>query len=141
MSAVTIDTTTTTTKAGILSRPVWQVGLAATVLAAVAAEAFAAVARSLDVPMEVGGEAIPGGGYATVTLMWGVLGTIAAVVLARKASRAATIFGVGAVVLAVLSFGMPFMDDATAATRVALNLDHALVAAIIITPITRRLAR
>jgi Family of unknown function (DUF6069) len=41
----------------------------------------------------------------------------------------------------VLSFALPFTTPATAATRVALEMSHVLVAAIVIPPITRRLAR
>jgi hypothetical protein len=150
MTAITVDTSTTNTTNTTVNptssvstkvRPVWQVGVAATVLAAVTVEAFGALARGLDVPLKVDGEAIPGGGFLTVTLMWGLIGTIGAVVLARKSRHAARIYaGAAIVVFAGLSV-MPFVYEATAATRVTLELSHLLVAAIIVPVVTRRLAQ
>src|SRR5207244_8738466 len=48
---------------------------------------FAAVARALDVPLKIAGESIPLAGFAQLTFVAAIIGTILAVVLARRASR------------------------------------------------------
>ena len=87
---------------------VWQVGVLASVAAAVATELFALGAEAIDIPMEVDGEEIPFGGFAMITLLWSVVGTVLAVALARWAKSPARTFVVTTVVLTLLSLVFPF---------------------------------
>jgi len=120
--------------------PVWRVGAAASIVAAVATTLFAVAARAIDVPLEIEDERIPSLGFAFLTLLWSVVGIILAVVLARKAKRPARTFLVTTVALTVLSFVPIVTADATTATQVTLALSHLLAAAIVIPALAARLS-
>ena len=116
--------------------PVWRVGALATLGGAIVTEAFSLLARAIDIPMaaaDPGADAakdIPVGGFAM------------AVVLARRARRPAHTFAVTTVALTVLSLLGPILATHTAtATRSVLFVAHIIAAAIVIPPITRRLAQ
>ena len=148
-------TTIATTPAPTVSRhtfltsaPVWRVGAAASVLAAVATEIYARLADAAGVSLLVGGfgadhaEPIPVGGFATATLMWAAIGTILAVVLARRAARPARTWVRTTVVLTVASFAPSVLTGSTAAsTKVLLCTAHVLAAAIVIPMVALRLSR
>ena len=120
---------------------VWQVGVLASVAAAIATELFALGAEAIDIPMEVDGEEIPFGGFAMITLLWSVVGTVLAVALARWAKRPARTFVVTTVVLTLLSLIFPLTArDTDTATQVTLALSHLLAAAIVIPALALRLA-
>ena len=120
---------------------VWQVGVLASVAAAIATELFALGAEAIDIPMEVDGEEIPFGGFAIITLLWSVVGTVLAVALARWAKRPARTFVVTTVVLTLLSLIFPLTArDTDTATQVTLALSHLLAAAIVIPALALRLA-
>ena len=136
----TLESTTTPS-------PVWRVGALATVLGAAVTEAFALAARAVDVPMyaaDPGADAakeIGVGGFGMAVVMWAGLGVLLAVVLARRAKQPARTFAVTAVVLTALSLlGPIFAAHTTTATKVVLFAAHLIAAAIVIPPITRRLA-
>lgn len=142
--------TTTTAHTGIdtiaARKPIWVVGAASGAVAAVAAMLVAAVARAADVPLRIAekkgeaAEAIPLGGFATVTLASTAVGVVLAIALARWAKRPARTFVVTTVVLTAISFAGPFaLGHATTATRVVLELTHVVAAAIVIPALAIRL--
>ena len=137
-----------TLRSALATRPVWLVGVAATVVAAVATALVAVVAKAADVPLQVvpsngeGLETIPASGFATMTLVGGAIGTVLALALARWAKRPARTFVVVTVVLTVVSLASPLIaEDATTATRLVLELAHVVAAAIVIPTIAYRMAR
>jgi hypothetical protein len=125
----------------LMQMRVWQVGVLASVAAAIATEVFALGAEAIDIPREVDGEEIPFGGFAMITLLWSAVGTVFAVALARWAKRPARTFVVTTVVLTLLSLVFPFTArDTDTATQVALALSHLVAAAIVIPALALRLA-
>jgi hypothetical protein len=131
----------------VATKPVWLVGVAATVVGAVATALVAVVAKAADVPLEIAAsdgdlEAIPAAGFATMVLAAGAVGTLIALALSRWAKRPARTFLVVTVALTVASFASPLIaEDATTATRLVLELTHVVAAALIIPPIAYRLAQ
>ncbi|MEU0195686.1 DUF6069 family protein [Streptomyces afghaniensis] len=134
--------------AGFLStRPVWLVGVLATLAGAVVTEAFALVARAAGVPMEAAGPGtgeaaeIPVGGFGGGVVFWSVAGIVLAVVLARWAKRPARTFTVTTVVLTALSLAGPALAPHTAtSTQIVLAVSHVVAAAVIIPLVARRLS-
>ncbi len=148
ISTPSLAATDTSDRTGLVAKPVWMVGLAATVAGAVVTALFAVVADAVGVPLEVASESggtpetIPAAGFATMVLAAGVIGTLLAVALDRWAKRPARTFVVVAGVLAALSMASPFMaQEATTATRIALGLSHVVASAVIIPTIANRLPR
>ena len=146
----TINPTLTSTPSRIDSpkTPVWRVGAAAGVVAAVATTLVAAVAKAIDIPMMAApktaevGRVIPMSGYAMGTLMCTAIGIILAVVLARRAKRPAATFVVVTSILTVLSMAGPITTGhATTATRLVLGLTHVVAAAIVIPALAHRLSQ
>ncbi|MGC5038740.1 MULTISPECIES: DUF6069 family protein [unclassified Streptomyces] len=150
MSATTPQTRTapTTSAGGFLqARPVWLVGVLATLAGAVVTEAFALVTRAAGVPMEAAspgaGEAaeIPVGGFFGGVVFWSVAGIVLAVALARWARRPARTFTVTTVALTVLSLAGPAVAPHTAvSTQVVLAVSHLVAAAVIVPLLARRLS-
>ncbi|MEU0164852.1 DUF6069 family protein [Streptomyces iakyrus] len=136
------------TESGLLStRPVWLVGILATLAGAVVTEAFALVARAAGVPMEAaspGAEEaaeIPVGGFFGGVLFWSVAGIVLAVVLARWAKRPARTFTVTTVALTALSLAGPAVAPHTAtSTQIVLAASHVVAAAVVVPLLARRLA-
>jgi len=122
------------------SRKLWRTGAGAGLAAGAATVVFAAVVDAMGVPLEVGGEQIPLLGFAQLTFVVTMIGTLLAVVLACRAQDPQRTFVRTTVVLTVLSFVPDVTADATTATRVALALSHVVAAAIVIPIIARRLA-
>jgi hypothetical protein len=120
---------------------VWRVGAVAGVGAAVANFAIAIVARAADIPLELGGEAIPALGFAQVTLMCAVLGIGLAAVFARTSRHARRAFTVTATALTVASLVPPLLVDASTATRLVLELTHLVAAVIVVPTLASRLNR
>src|SRR5687767_10022999 len=124
MSTTTTVTATATSadrapalRSALATRPVWLVGVASTVLAAVVTALVAVVARAADVPLQVApgsGEApetIPASGFATMVLIMGAIGVVLALALARWAKRPARTFVVVTVVLTIVSFAGPLIAE------------------------------
>jgi Family of unknown function (DUF6069) len=132
----------------LATRPLWLVGLAATVAGAAVTALVAAVARAADVPLEVASssdaapEAIPVSGVAVLVVICGIAGVVMALGTNRWATRPARAFLVATTVLTAVSLVAPLIaENATTATRVVLELAHLVAAAIIIPPIAYRLAQ
>src|SRR4051812_21423701 len=100
MTAITVPTTTAnrSTRTVDTPKPVWLVGAAAGVVAAVAATLVAVAAMAADVPMKAApktaevGRAIPLNGYAFGVLIGTAIGIALAMLLAWKAKRPARTF-------------------------------------------------
>ncbi|MGI5371932.1 DUF6069 family protein [Streptomyces iakyrus] len=147
MSVTTPQTQAPRTESGLLAtRPVWLVGILATLAGAVATEAFALVARAAGVPMEAASPGateaaeIPVGGFFGGVLFWSVAGIVLAVVLARWAERPARTFTVTTVALTALSLAGPAVAPHTAtSTQIVLAASHVVAAAVVVPLLARRL--
>ncbi|MEV6587361.1 DUF6069 family protein [Streptomyces acidicola] len=131
----------------LAARPVWLVGVLATLAGAVVTEAFALFARAAGVPMDAaspGAEEaaeIPVGGFAGGVVFWSVAGIILAVALARWARRPARTFTVTTVALTALSLAGPAVAPHTAtSTQIVLAMSHVVAAAVIIPTLAQRLS-
>jgi hypothetical protein len=131
----------------LATRPVWLVGVLATLAGAVVTEVFALGARAVGVPMDVAGPGeaeaaeIPVGGFAGGVLFWSIAGIVLAVALARWARRPARTFVVITVVLTALSLVGPAVAPHTAtSTQIVLALSHVVAAAVIIPALALRLS-
>ncbi|MGW3989543.1 DUF6069 family protein [Streptomyces sp. NPDC004830] len=131
----------------LATRPVWLVGLLATLAGAVVTELFALAARAAGVPMEAASPGakeaapIPVGGFFGGVLFWSVAGIVLAVVLARWARRPARTFTVTTVALTVLSLAGPVVAPHTAlSTQAVLAVSHLVAAAVIIPALAGRLS-
>lgn len=131
----------------LATRPVWLVGVLATLAGAVVTEAFALGARTVGVPMDAASPGakeaaeIPLGGFAGGVLFWSVAGIILAVALARWARRPASTFTVTTVGLTALSLAGPALAPHTAtSTQIVLAVSHVVAAAVIISVLAQRLS-
>ncbi len=142
MTATTTFTAPTTRPPTLQSRttaPVWRTGIAAGISASVATAAFAVLARSIDVPLKVAGSSIPLLGFAEVTFVAAIIGTVLAVQLSRRAHRPRHTFVITTIVLTFASIGPDVLADAHTATKVALMLSHVVAAAVVIPALASRL--
>ncbi len=133
------STQRTTAPAGT-SRRLWKTGAVAGVTAAVATTGFAALAQAADVSLKVSGQAIPVLGFGQLTLVGALLGTILAVVLARRATRPRRTFVIATMTLTALSILPDVTADASSATKLALVASHLIAAAIIVSALASRLS-
>jgi uncharacterized membrane protein len=138
-TTLTAPTTRPPTLQSGTAAPVWRAGTAAGIAASVATGAFAALARSIDVPLRVAGSPIPLPGFAEVTFVAAVIGTVLAVRLSRRANRPRHTFVITTIVLTFASFVPDVLADAHTATKVALALSHVVAAAIVIPALASRL--
>ena len=132
----------------VVARPVWLTSALAFLAAAVATELYGLVARAAGIPMAAGN---PGGDVATpitvgvfamATLLVGIVATVVATVIARRASNPAGTYLRMAVILAVASCAAPLSAGDTAlSTKLMLCGGHVVAAAIVIPVVTRRLGR
>jgi hypothetical protein len=120
-------------------RQIWKTGLLAGAGAAIATSAYAAVVHAAGVSFEIKGEAIPVLGFAQLTFVGAIVGTVLAVVINRKAQHPARTFVRTTVALTVLSFVPDVLADASTSTRIALVLSHVVAAAIVIPALASRL--
>jgi hypothetical protein len=120
-------------------RPLWQVGLAAALVAAVAGVLVYVAARSAGVPMEL--TEVFENRFARMPVMnmaWaalldgGLTGTVLAAACRRWARRPRNTFVALAIIGLLASFLYPVTSDATTATKVVLSISHVVVAAIIV---------
>lgn len=146
--SITATQTRTSIHSSLSHRPVWLVGIVATLAGAVVTEAFALGARAAGVPMDAASPGakeaaeIPVGGFAGGVLFWAVAGIVLAVVLARWARRPARTFTVTTVALTALSLVGPAVAPHTAtSTQIVLAVSHVVAAAVIIPVLARRLAQ
>ena len=120
-------------------RPLWQVGLAAAVVAAAASVAVYAAGRAAGVPMaltevfEDKFARMPVANMVFAALLEGGLaGTVLAAACRRWAPRPRVWFLALAAVGLVASFALPITSDGSTATKVVLSISHVVVAAIIV---------
>src|ERR1700712_2701830 len=101
MTATTTLTapTTGTTRPSASTKHLWKTGLTAGVVASVATVAVAGIAKAIDVPIEVGGKAIPLLGFAQLTFVGAIIGTLLAVVLSHRVNRPQRTFVITTVTL------------------------------------------
>ncbi|GGK44491.1 DUF6069 family protein [Streptomyces flaveus] len=132
----------------LATRPVWLVGVLATLAGAVVTEVFALIARGAGVSMDAASPGakeaaeIPVGGFAGGVVFWSIAGIVLAVVLARWAKRPARTFVVITVALTALSMAGPAAAPHTAtSTQIVLAVSHVVAAAVIIPVLARRLAQ
>jgi Family of unknown function (DUF6069) len=121
-------------------RPVWKIGAVAGLSASVATFGYAALARALDVPLEVGGQSIPLIGFAQLTLVASIVGTVLAVTLSRRAGRPRRVFLTTTIGLTFVSVVPDVVVDAHTATKLVLALSHLVAAAIVIPALASRLS-
>lgn len=117
----------------------WPLAVVAVVAAAAATTAVAAFARGIDVPVAVEDEPIPLAGFATMTVLWSVVGIVMAAGMARWARHPRSLFIITTVILTALSCIPSLTADADTATRVVLTSTHLVAAAIVIPALSRLL--
>jgi hypothetical protein len=129
-------------------RPLWQVGLAAALVAAAASILVYVAARAIGVPMEL--TEVFEDHFARMPVLnmaWGALleggiaGTLLAAVCRRWASRPRPAFLALTTVGLIASFAFPVFSDASTATKVVLSISHVVVAAIIVPALALALPR
>lgn len=120
-------------------RPLWQVGLASALVAAVAGIIVYVAARAAGVPMEL--TEVFEDKFARMPMMnmaWaalldgGTVGTVLAVACRRWASRPRSYFVTLAMIGLIGSLALPIVSDASTATKVVLSISHVVVAIIIV---------
>jgi hypothetical protein len=144
MTTTQIRTSTSTTTAPVAARrPVWKQGVAASVGAAVATTAIAALASADGVSFatEPGGPGIPPLGFAQLTLIFSLIGVGIAAVMARKARRPRSTFVRTAVALTALSVVPDLTFGFDTPSAVSLITAHTVAAAIVVPTLTGRLSR
>jgi hypothetical protein len=128
--------------AGDATRParVGRTGIVGGLTASVATVAVAAIAHGAGVTLEVSGSRIPLAGFAEVTFVAAMIGTLLAAVATRRAARPRRTFLVTTVALTVLSFVPDLTAHAHVATKGTLLLTHVVAAAIVIPALASRLS-
>lgn len=121
--------------------PIWRTGAIAGLVAAGAVTVVAAVARALDVGLEIEGEAIPLAGFAQTTVISVLIGLVLAGVLARRARHPQATFARTTIALTAVSCVPSVLLPSDTGTRVALVLTHLVAAAIVIPAVRDRLPR
>ncbi len=120
-------------------RPLWQVGLAAALVAAAASVLVYGAARAAGVPMEL--TEVFEDKFARMPVMnmaWGALleggvaGTALAAACRRWTSRPRSWFLALTMIGLVASFALPVTSDASTATKIVLSISHVVVAIIIV---------
>ena len=132
------ESRTTESRTGV--RPVWKTGLSAGLAASVATTTAAGVAHAAGISLAVGGEAIPLLGFAQMTFVAAMVGTLLAAAFARRASRPHRTFVVTTIALTLLSLVPDAIADAHVSTRLTLALTHVVAAAIVIPALASRLS-
>ena len=140
MSATTSTTAPATTTGAPSAGSLLRGGAVATVLAAAATAVVAAAGQAVGISLAVSGTPIPPSGFATLTVIFSVLGLIIALGLRRFAGSPRTAWIRTTVALTVLSFVPDVLADAAVATKVLLMVTHVVAAAIVIPVVARRLS-
>jgi hypothetical protein len=138
MSAIVTAPTATTSSVATVGS-LLRGGAGATVLAAVATAAVAAAGQAVGISLDISGAPIPVPGFATLTVMFSVIGLLIAVGLRRFARHSRTTWIRTTVALTVVSLVPDLLVDAAATTKVLLMVTHLVAAAIVIPAVARRL--
>jgi len=129
-------------------RPLWQVGLAAALVAAAASVIVYVAARAAGVPMEL--TEVFEDHFARMPVLnmaWGALlegglaGTALATACRRWTRRPRSYFVALAMTGLIASFALPVTSDASTATKVVLSISHVVVAIIIVPALALALPR
>ena len=136
----TVPTSDRNTRSSTSAKALWKTGVIAGLGASIATFAVAATASAIDVPIEVGGKTIPLAGFAQLTFVGAIIGTIHAVVISRRAARPRRTFVVTTVALTLASIVPDALADAHTATKFTLALTHVVAAAIVIPALASRLS-
>jgi hypothetical protein len=115
-------------------------GAGATVAAAVATSLVAAAGQAVGISTAISGLPIPVEGFATLTVMFSVVGLVIAAVLRRFARSPRTAWLRTTVALTALSLVPDALADADTSTKALLMLTHLVAAAIVIPAVARRLS-
>ena len=121
------------------AKQIRRTGAFAGLAASVATSTIAAVASALDVSLKVGGEAIPVIGFAQLTFVAAIIGTVMAVVMSHRARHPRHTFVVSTIALTALSIVPDVIADAQTATKLVLALTHVVAASIVIPALASRL--
>ncbi len=133
-------TATLTAPAFTTTKQIRRTGLLAGLAASVATSTTAGVASAFGVSLKVGGEAIPVIGFAQLTFLAAIIGTVMAVVMSHRAGRPRQTFVVSTIVLTALSIVPDVTADAHISTRLLLALTHVIAASIVIPALSSRLS-
>jgi hypothetical protein len=133
------EPTSTTATAAPSAGSVLRVGAIATVLAAAATSGVAATAHAAGVSLAVSGKPIPPSGFATMTVVFAILGLLIALGLRRYAGSPRTAWIRTTVALTALSWAPDLLANADTSTKAVLMTTHLVAAAIVIPTIARRL--
>jgi hypothetical protein len=129
-------------------RPLWQVGLAAALVAAAASALVYVAARAAGVPMaltEVFEDEFRR--MPVANMVWGALleggvaGTALAAACRRWTAHPRSYFVALATTGLIASFAMPVTSDGSVATKVVLSISHVVVAIIIVPALALALPR
>jgi hypothetical protein len=127
-------------------RPLWQVGLAAALVAAAANVAVYVAARAAGVPLQLTEvfsddfDQMPVSSFVLGTLLeGGAAGTALAAACRRWAPHPRTWFIALAAIGTIASFVLPILSDGTTATIVVLSITHVVAALIIVPPLAQTL--
>ena len=122
------------------AKQIRRTGLLAGAVAAVATSTTAAIASALDVSLHVSSKAIPVLGFAQLTFVAAIIGTVMAVVMSQRATRPRPTFVITTLALTALSIIPDMTADAHTSTRLVLALTHVIAATIVIPALASRLA-
>ncbi|GAA5113156.1 DUF6069 family protein [Pseudonocardia adelaidensis] len=139
MSATIITTATPTTSSVPTVGSLLRGGAVATVLAAIATTAVAGVGQAVGISTDISGAPIPASGFATLTVMFSLIGLLIAVGLRRFARQPRSTWIRATVALTVLSLVPDVLVDAAATTKILLMVTHLVAAGIVIPAVARRL--
>ena len=135
----TTATPVTAAPVGAPVAPLLRSGLPAVLLAAVATTALAAAGRAAGTSLDMAGEPIPVLGFGVLTVVFGLVGVLLAVVLSRRSSRPRRTFLLTTAVLTALSLVPDALADVAGSTRALLMTTHLVAAAIVVPALARRL--
>jgi hypothetical protein len=107
-------------------------GLVSGVVASVATTLVVVAARAADIALDVDGEDILLLGFAQLTMIGAVIGTVLALALSKWARRPRRTFVVTTVTLTVLSLVPDVLIEASTGSKLVLMLTHVVAAAIIV---------
>jgi len=134
MNAATAHTVPTVATAlqSAPGRRLLRTGAVAGVVASVATATVAALAQVAGVPLTISGHVIPTAGFAQLTFMAVIVGTILAVVSSYRSARPRHTFVTATVALTLLSIVPDLLVDAHVTTKLTLATTHVIAAAIVI---------
>jgi peptidoglycan/LPS O-acetylase OafA/YrhL len=117
----------------------WRTGAVAGIVASGATAAVAALASAADISLKVSGAAIPVVGFAQLTFVASLIGTIIAIALSHRANQPRRTFVRTTIALTLVSIVPDVLADTHTSTRFTLALTHVVAAALVIPVLASRL--